>query len=167
MRDAPLERLTCGEDTMLDRLARVVAQCPERGAFGAVALDEFPASGKVLVPSVVLADLVAVAASAWMRSRPASLVRDLPFDETAAALGLRTIETAPRDGTAIYVTAEGEPMRRMSWNQFGSNPLVQAERGIWWGEKGGYTWSEKDGFGPTHWVPTDHIIVQHLEAARC
>ncbi len=64
MSDAPLERLTCGEDTMLDRLARVVAQCPERGAFGAVALDDFPASGKVLVPSVVLADLLQVAREA-------------------------------------------------------------------------------------------------------
>jgi|GEM_PF-1799058 len=85
------------------------------------------------------------------------------YDERAEGLGLLRIEEAPRDGTAIYVTAEGEPMYRMSWNQFGKNELVQAERGIWWGKDGAFTWSEAQGHGPTHWCPTDHILVQHLE----
>lgn len=82
----------------------------------------------------------------------------MTYDERAKSLGLKTIDTAPRDGTLICVTAEGEPIYKMSWNQFGSNPLVQSERGIWWGEGGGFTWSERDGLGPTHWMPTDHAL---------
>lgn len=89
----------------------------------------------------------------------------LTYDERASCLGLRKIEDAPRDGTAIYVTAEDEPMYRMSWNQFGGNELVQAGRGIWWGKDGAFTWSEANGHGPTHWCPTDHILVLHLEAS--
>lgn len=88
-----------------------------------------------------------------------SLVHSMSYDERAASLGLQTIDTAPRDGAMIAVTAEGEPLYQMCWNQFGSNELVQADRGIWWGENGGFTWSEKHGHGPTHWAPLDHPMV--------
>jgi hypothetical protein len=91
-------------------------------------------------------------------------VPDMSYDERAKSIGLRTIDTAPRDGTAIIVTAEDEPLYEMSWNQFGSNDLVQAERGIWWGKDGAFTWSEKHGHGPTHWAPLDHPMVAILKA---
>lgn len=88
----------------------------------------------------------------------------MTYDERAKQLGLKPIDTAPRDGTLIVVTAEDEPLYKMSWNQFGSNPLVQAERGIWWGEGGGFTWSETRGHGPTHWCGLDNILVRGLSA---
>ena len=88
----------------------------------------------------------------------------MTYEKRAASLGFRTIDSAPRDGTAIVVTAEGEPLFEMSWNQFGSNEIVQTQRGIWWGPGGGFTWSEKHGCGPTHWAPLDHPIVAALRA---
>ena len=88
----------------------------------------------------------------------------MSYEQRAASVGFRTIDSAPRDGTAIIVTAEGEPLFEMSWNQFGSNEIVQTERGIWWGPNGAFTWSEKHGCGPTHWVPLDHPIVATLKA---
>jgi hypothetical protein len=84
------------------------------------------------------------------------------YDQRSASLGFKTIDTAPRDGTEICVTAEGEPLYLMSWNQFGTNDLVQAERGIWWGRGGGFTWSEKHGHGPTHWAAADNPLVAVL-----
>lgn len=93
------------------------------------------------------------------------MTADLSYEERCASVGFHAIDSAPRDGTAIIVTAEGEPLYEMSWNQFGSNDLVQSERGIWWGPNGAFTWSEKHGHGPTHWAPLDHPMVAALKGA--
>lgn len=81
---------------------------------------------------------------------------DFPtFEAAARALGFEPIDSAPRDGRAIEVVADGFGPFLMSWNQFGSNQIAQpGERGIWWGRDGGFTWSEADDCGPTHWRPT-------------
>lgn len=68
---------------------------------------------------------------------------------------LRPIESAPRDGTLIWVCAPqdgyGAPMR---WNKNGSNAIFQPlPVGIWELDGGGATWSEEGGYGPTHWMP--------------
>lgn len=86
----------------------------------------------------------------------------MDYNERARQVGFQTIDTAPRDGTEIAVTAEDEPVFLMSWNQFGKNELVQTERGIWWGKDGAFTWSEAHGCGPTHWMPKDHPLAASL-----
>lgn len=89
------------------------------------------------------------------------------YEERMATMGFKTIDSAPRNGTMIVVTAEGEPLYEMCWNQFGTNWLVQpSKRGIWWGKDGNFTWSEQGGFGPTHWAPLDHALVKGLKGER-
>lgn|GEM_PF-2179463 len=56
-----LDRLIQGDDPMLDRIGRIVVDCWERGEIGGLAVGEFPACGRVLVPTEVLNDLLAVA----------------------------------------------------------------------------------------------------------
>lgn len=59
-----LKRLRGGDDPMLARIERVILDCPKRGDFGGLAVGEFPASGRVMVPTEVLNDLLAVARGA-------------------------------------------------------------------------------------------------------
>ncbi len=72
------------------------------------------------------------------------------------------ISTAPKDGTAITLTwmEDGKPQEiypGMVWNSFAGNRTVQDGKGIWalHGENGKLlmTWSDENGFGPTHWKP--------------
>lgn len=74
----------------------------------------------------------------------------------------QTMETAPRDGTTVWLTwmDEGQPADTfpMVWNDFAGNPLVQDGRGIWClrSDDGQIhmTWTEADPAGaPTHWRP--------------
>lgn len=57
---AALLRLTSGDDPMVSKIERIVADCPKRGDIGGLAVGEFPASGRVMVPTEVLKDLLAV-----------------------------------------------------------------------------------------------------------
>lgn len=73
----------------------------------------------------------------------------------------RPINTAPRDGTSVWLIAEGyneDLPYLMFWNSEGFNPLVSTQPGIWEIEGGGLTWCEDDPKGgpkggPTHWKP--------------
>ena len=65
------------------------------------------------------------------------------------------IETAPRDGTTIFLWAKdaGGPFP-MAWEASGFNPLFSKSMGIWVLLGGGLTWTEDDPAGaPTHWRP--------------
>jgi hypothetical protein len=69
------------------------------------------------------------------------------------------IETAPRDGTIIEITAfepNGEPFEiwPMGWQHIKKNGLFPGKVGMWSTPGGEITWngSEEEG-GPTHWRP--------------
>lgn len=70
----------------------------------------------------------------------------------------RTIDTAPRDGTTILLTAiedSGElfEVHPMQWSHAMRNELfAPGVVGMWTASDGGYTWREGEG-GPTHWKP--------------
>ena len=75
----------------------------------------------------------------------------------------RDIASVPRDGTLVGVTDHESGSFLMRWNPTGSNPLIQPEpSGIWEASDGSFTWSEQEGFGPTHWLPEDEYR-QHLK----
>jgi hypothetical protein len=61
------------------------------------------------------------------------------------------IATAPRDGTEVWVLHEDCGAFPMRWNPSGFNPLVSTEHGIWEAPNGGFTWSEENDGGPSHW----------------
>jgi hypothetical protein len=69
----------------------------------------------------------------------------------------RPINTAPRDGSIVWLIAEEyneDCPYPMFWNPSGFNPLVSSKPGIWELEGGGMTWCEEDPKGsPTHWKP--------------
>ncbi len=65
----------------------------------------------------------------------------------------RSMDSAPRDGTLVFVGADGEWFV-MRWNPIGSNSLVQPDPvGIWEASDDSFTWSEDGGWGPTGWQP--------------
>lgn len=71
----------------------------------------------------------------------------------------RAMDTAPRDGTIIFVGADSEWFV-MKWNPIGSNALFQPDPiGIWEAPDGSFTWSEDGGWGPTSWQPYDSQAV--------
>lgn len=64
--DAAMARLTARNDdleTLLGRATRLARQCARRGEIGLLAPDDFADSGRVVVPSALLSDLLAVAAA--------------------------------------------------------------------------------------------------------
>lgn len=71
----------------------------------------------------------------------------------------KPIETAPRDGTVVQITAfesNGEPyeIHTMQWGHIQKNWLfAPGQVGMWVSPPGDYTWREGDG-GPTHWRPS-------------
>lgn len=62
--DLAAERLMKGPDPLLDRAARLIGECGERGDIGMLAADDFPDSGRIIVPTALLADLVEIAVDA-------------------------------------------------------------------------------------------------------
>lgn len=72
------------------------------------------------------------------------------------------IETAPRDGTVVAITAfdDGDQLETwyMQWDEELTNEMfAPGTVGMWVTPSGQYTWREGDG-GPTHWRPlrTEH-----------
>lgn len=68
------------------------------------------------------------------------------------------IETAPKDGSSVLLTAfdEGEMFETwvMMWGHIKKNPLFPSKTGMWMTPDGMITWngSHNEG-GPTHWKP--------------
>lgn len=70
------------------------------------------------------------------------------------------IETAPKDGTVIELTAledNGQPFEiwPMQWMAIQRNGLFPCVVGMWTAPDGSHTWNEHPtlGGGPTHWRP--------------
>lgn len=66
-----------------------------------------------------------------------------------------TIETAPRDGTAVYVAHEDVGRFIMQWNPEGQSALYPDIIGLWETPCKSMTWVTVDGHGPSHWKPCD------------
>lgn len=66
----------------------------------------------------------------------------------------RPIETAPKDGSYIVVRDdEGNGCCAMRWDVGFVNHLVGSEPGLWVSRNDDFTWCDRDGFGPTLWMP--------------
>lgn len=69
------------------------------------------------------------------------------------------IETAPKDGTVIDLTALEEDgstfeIHPMQWAHIQRNALFPRQVGMWTSPSGEYTWNgTPDDGGPTHWRP--------------
>lgn len=68
------------------------------------------------------------------------------------------IDTAPKDGTVIELTAldDGVPFEiwPMLWSATQRNGLFPGRVGMWVMSDGSLTWNaDLDGCGPTHWRP--------------
>lgn len=65
------------------------------------------------------------------------------------------IETAPKDGRAIWLTwmENGEPLESyvMSWVHIAQNGLFPGKVGMWQTPTGAMTWNDDGDNGPTHW----------------
>lgn len=67
------------------------------------------------------------------------------------------IETAPKDGTVVLLTAideDGElfEIHPMQWAHIQQNGLFPGKLGMWTHPTGAYTWNDDMiGGGPTHW----------------
>ena len=48
---------------MIGRATRIAVACAAKGEVGLLAVDDFPDSGRVMVPTVVLRDLLSIAAA--------------------------------------------------------------------------------------------------------
>lgn len=72
--------------------------------------------------------------------------------------GWRTIESAPKTGEMILLTAiyDGEifEIHPMQWMAVQRNALFPGVVGMWTAPNGAYTWNESpENGGPTHWKP--------------
>lgn len=62
------------------------------------------------------------------------------------------IETAPRDGSIIVVAHDDVGAMPMRWDPDARNELfAPGKSGLWVASDGTFTWSEHDGYGPSHW----------------
>lgn len=76
----------------------------------------------------------------------------------ASAVDWRPIDTAPRDGTLIEITAledDGTPFEiwPMRWDAELRNGLFPGAVGFWAAPDRSITWNEDSFGGPTHWRP--------------
>jgi len=74
----------------------------------------------------------------------------------------KSIETAPKDGSVIELTAfdNGKPFEiwPMQWGHIQQNGLFPENTGMWVAPDGSVTWNgtEEEG-GPTHWRPPQSL----------
>lgn len=61
------------------------------------------------------------------------------------------IDTAPRDGTLVRLTADNYPIEMYARWQATEPNLIMGTLGTWAEDGDGSTWSEGLGTGPTHW----------------
>ena len=66
-----------------------------------------------------------------------------------------SIDTAPRDGTLIYVGDPDVGEFPMQWAHIQRNGLFPGVVGMWAMSDGGMTWNEADYLGPTTWRPIE------------
>lgn len=66
------------------------------------------------------------------------------------------IETAPKDGTLIWVMDPDCGAFVMRWDDAQTNPLFSAATGMWVASDGSMTWCEDTDAGPTRWRPYLH-----------
>ena len=63
------------------------------------------------------------------------------------------IETAPRDGRAIWVMHEDVGKYLVAWNPVGTNEFfAPGDVGIWEALDKSFTWKAGEEDGPSHWV---------------
>ncbi|GGP00871.1 hypothetical protein [Stakelama pacifica] len=75
---------------------------------------------------------------------------EVPFTEIMRAA--HPIETAPKDGTTIWVGDEDAGVFWMRWGHIQKNGLFPGQVGMWVAPGGEFTWNDSDGFGPTWWL---------------
>lgn len=75
------------------------------------------------------------------------------FDAIAGKRERFPIDTAPRDGTLIYIGDPDVGEFPMQWAHIQRNGLFPGVVGMWVMPKGEMTWNDADGFGPTVWRP--------------
>jgi len=67
----------------------------------------------------------------------------------------KSIETAPKDGRAIWVCwmENGEPQESyvMRWGHIQQNGFFPGKIGMWVSPSGAFTWNDDGDGGPTHW----------------
>jgi len=73
--------------------------------------------------------------------------------------GWQPIETAPRNGAVLEITAlepDGQPFEiwPMKWDPEKTNGMFPGVRGFWTTPDGTVTWNEDGDAGPTHWRPS-------------
>ena len=65
----------------------------------------------------------------------------------------RDMKDAPRDGTLIIVGDPDCGEFPMRWGAIQKNGWFPGDVGFWITPGADFTWNEREGFGPSYWVP--------------